>query len=37
MPRAIRIYEYGGTEILRLEEVVVDPPGPRESRICGDT
>lgn len=39
MAKAIRFSEYGGPEVLRLEEVSVDEPGPGEARIrqmaCG--
>ena len=30
---AIRIYEYGGPEVLRYEEVDLPEPGPGEARI----
>ena len=33
MPHAIRIHDYGGPEVLRLEDVVVGHPGPGEVRI----
>jgi NADPH2:quinone reductase len=33
MDRAIRIYEYGGPEVLRLEEVEVPDPGPGQVRL----
>jgi NADPH2:quinone reductase len=33
MPRAIRIHENGGPEVLRLEDVERDPLGPRQVRI----
>ncbi|HXG28353.1 MAG TPA: alcohol dehydrogenase catalytic domain-containing protein, partial [Nevskiales bacterium] len=33
MPYAIRIYEYGGPEVLRWEEVAVGEPGPGEVRL----
>jgi NADPH2:quinone reductase len=33
MPRAIRIHETGGPEVLRLEEVAVGAPGPGEARV----
>ena len=39
MAKAIRFSEYGGPEVLRLEEVAVGEPGPGEARIrqmaCG--
>lgn len=31
--RAIRLYEYGGPEVLRLEEVEIPDPGPGEVRL----
>jgi len=33
MPRAIRIHETGGPEVLRWEEVAVGDPGPGEIRV----
>jgi NADPH:quinone reductase len=33
MPRAIRFYETGGPEVLRLETVAVGEPGPGEARV----
>ncbi len=33
MPKAIRIHETGGPEVLRWEEVEVGPPGPGQARI----
>ena len=33
MPRAVRFYEVGGPEVLRLEDVEVGDPGPGEARI----
>jgi NADPH2:quinone reductase len=33
MPRAIRIHEHGGPEVLRLEDVDVAAPGPDEVQI----
>jgi NADPH2:quinone reductase len=33
MPRAIRIHETGGPEVLRLEDVHVGDPGPGEARV----
>jgi NADPH:quinone reductase len=33
MPRAIRIHETGGPEVLRLEELPREPLGPRQVRI----
>lgn len=33
MPRAIRIHEYGGPEVLRFEEVPSSMPGARQLRI----
>ncbi|MFI6814787.1 zinc-dependent alcohol dehydrogenase family protein [Nonomuraea sp. NPDC050328] len=34
MSRAVRFHEYGGPEVLRLEEVAVGEPGPGEVRIA---
>jgi NADPH:quinone reductase-like Zn-dependent oxidoreductase len=34
MPRAIRIHEPGGAEVMRLEEVVVGEPGVGEVQVC---
>jgi len=34
MPKAIRIHETGGPEVLRWEEVEVGRPGPGEALIC---
>ncbi len=31
--RAVRIHEYGGLEVLRLEEVPLPEPGPGEARV----
>ncbi|MGH2722868.1 MAG: alcohol dehydrogenase catalytic domain-containing protein, partial [Actinomycetota bacterium] len=31
--RAIRVYEHGGPEVLRYEEVEVPDPGPGEVRL----
>ena len=31
--RAIRVYETGGPEVMRLEEVELPPPGPGEARV----
>ena len=31
--RAIRIYETGGPEVMRLEDVELPPPGPGEARV----
>lgn len=31
--RAIRIYQTGGPEVMRLEEVELSPPGPGEARV----
>ncbi len=33
MPKAIRVYEYGGPEVLRWENVAVGEPGPSEARV----
>ncbi len=33
MPRAIRIHETGGPEVMRLEDVDVAPPGPDEVQV----
>jgi NADPH:quinone reductase len=33
MPYAVRIYEHGGPEIMRWEEVEVGDPGPGEVRV----
>ncbi|RMF09719.1 MAG: quinone oxidoreductase [Alphaproteobacteria bacterium] len=33
MPKAIRIHEHGGAEVLRWEEVEVGEPGPGEIRV----
>jgi NADPH2:quinone reductase len=33
MPRAIRIHQTGGPEVLRFEEVAVGDPGPGEARV----
>ena len=33
MPKAIRIYQYGGPEVLRWEEVEVGDPGPGQLRV----
>jgi NADPH2:quinone reductase len=33
MPKAIRIHEYGGPEVLRWEEVDVGDPGPGQLRV----
>ncbi|MFO1421251.1 MAG: quinone oxidoreductase [Candidatus Competibacteraceae bacterium] len=33
MPKAIRIHEYGGPEVLRWEEVEVGDPGPGQLRV----
>src|SRR5215510_13558292 len=33
MPRAIRIYEHGGPEVMRYEEVSLGDPGPNQARI----
>jgi NADPH2:quinone reductase len=33
MPKAIRIHETGGPEVLRFEEVAVGEPGPGEARV----
>lgn len=31
--RAVRIHETGGPEVLRVEDVDLSPPGPREARV----
>ena len=33
MPKAIRIHEYGGPEVLRWEEIEVGQPGPGQLRV----
>ncbi len=33
MPKAIRIHQTGGPEVLRLEDVAVGEPGPGEARV----
>jgi NADPH2:quinone reductase len=33
MPHVIRIYEHGGPEVMRWEDVELGPPGPGEARI----
>jgi NADPH:quinone reductase len=33
MPKAIRVHEYGGPEVLRFEEVDVPPPGEGELQV----
>ena len=33
MPRAIRIHQYGGPEVLSFEEVTIGTPGPKQLRI----
>ncbi|KMO14631.1 quinone oxidoreductase family protein [Methylobacterium platani] len=33
MPKAIRIHEYGGPEVMRYEEVAVGDPGPGQIRV----
>ncbi|MEZ5577902.1 MAG: alcohol dehydrogenase catalytic domain-containing protein, partial [Candidatus Competibacteraceae bacterium] len=33
MPKAIRIHEHGGPEVLRWEEVEVGEPGPGQLRV----
>jgi len=33
MPRAIRLYEIGGPEVLKLEDVEVGQPGPGQARV----
>jgi NADPH2:quinone reductase len=33
MPKAIRIYEYGGPEVMRYEDVAVGDPGPGQVRV----
>jgi NADPH2:quinone reductase len=33
MPKAIRIHEHGGPEVLRLEDVEVPPPAPDEVQV----
>lgn len=34
MVRAIRIYEFGGPDVMRLQEVDVGPPGPGQVRLA---
>ena len=34
MVKAVRIYETGGPEVMRLEEVDVDAPGPGMVTVC---
>jgi NADPH:quinone reductase-like Zn-dependent oxidoreductase len=33
MSRGVRFYEFGGPEVLKIEEVVVPDPGPQEVRL----
>jgi len=33
MAHAIRLYETGGPEVLRLETVAADEPGPGQARV----
>jgi NADPH2:quinone reductase len=33
MPRAVRIHEAGGPEVMRLEEIEVPPPGDTEAQV----
>jgi len=33
MPKATRIHEYGGPEVLKFEEIVLGDPGPGEVRV----
>lgn len=33
MPKAIRVHEYGGPEVMRYEDVVVPEPGPGQIRV----
>jgi NADPH2:quinone reductase len=33
MPKAIRVHEYGGPEVMRYEEVTVAEPGPGQIRV----
>ncbi|SFU78689.1 NADPH2:quinone reductase [Methylobacterium sp. 174MFSha1.1] len=33
MPKAIRVHEYGGPEVMRYEEVTVGEPGPGQIRV----
>lgn len=33
MPHAIRVYEFGGPEVLRWEPVEPQPPGPGEALV----
>ena len=33
MPKAMRIHEYGGPEVMKWEEVTVGDPGPGEARV----
>jgi NADPH2:quinone reductase len=33
MPKAIRMHQVGGPEVLQWQDVTVGPPGPREARV----
>ena len=33
MSKVVRVHEHGGPEVLRVEELDVGPPGPREARV----
>ena len=33
MPKAIRVYEYGGPEVMRFEDVPLAEPGPGQIRV----
>ena len=33
MPRSVRIHEFGGPDVLKIEEVAVPDPGPQEVRL----
>ena len=35
MIRSVRIHEFGGPEVLRIEEIEVEEPG--EGEVCGRT
>jgi NADPH:quinone reductase len=34
MVKAIRVHEYGGPDVMRLEEITLPPPGPGEVRVA---
>jgi len=33
MSRSVRFHEFGGPEVLKIEDVVVPEPGPKEVRL----